>query len=110
MRTYYNKLIRDRIPEIISASGKQSSVVPLSPADYLQALKDKLIEEAQEAVAADPEDLLLELSDLSEVIDALLQLNQWSQEDLSRLREERRRERGGFTRRLKLLYVEDSEE
>ncbi|NMB86770.1 MAG: nucleotide pyrophosphohydrolase, partial [Chloroflexi bacterium] len=37
MRIEYNKLIRDRIPEIIARSGKTCVVVPLSPEEYTLA-------------------------------------------------------------------------
>ncbi|MEA4909869.1 MAG: nucleoside triphosphate pyrophosphohydrolase [Anaerolineaceae bacterium] len=105
MRIEYNKLIRDRIPEIIARSGKTCVVVPLSPEEYTLALADKLVEEAGEARAAGGQHLLTELADLAEVLDALLDLHGWSQEDLRRVQAERRQARGAFDQRLKLLSV-----
>ena len=107
MRIEYNKLIRDRIPEIITRSGKTFSVTMLSPIDYARALAEKLVEEAQEVRSADRDRLLDELADLSEVIDALLKVNDWEKIDLVKAQEKRRQERGGFDKRLKLLYVDD---
>ena len=45
-RTVYNKLIRDNIPEIIVASGKECDVRILSDEEYIIKLKGKMIEEA----------------------------------------------------------------
>ena len=44
----YNKLVRDRIPEIIKASGKNCSSEVLSDSDYRQMLDAKLLEEVAE--------------------------------------------------------------
>ena len=63
MRTEYNKLIRDRIPEMITRSGKTFSVATLSPAEFARALAEKLVEEAKEACSADRDQLLDELAD-----------------------------------------------
>jgi len=68
----YHKLVRDRIPEIIRKSGNECEVVILSDAEYCQALRQKLMEEAGEAAEANGEDLVAELADLYEVIDALM--------------------------------------
>ncbi len=72
MRQEYNKLVRDRIPEIIRKSGIQCQTVTLSEIEYRQALRQKLIEEAQEAATANNADLVIEIADLLEVVDALL--------------------------------------
>ena len=68
----YNKLIRDRIPEIIEQDGKRYAVETMPPADYEKALLAKLVEEAQEAQQADEAHLKTEMADILEVIDALL--------------------------------------
>ena len=44
----YNKLVRDKIPQIIEAQGKQCKVYVATGEDYQNRLKDKLIEEAKE--------------------------------------------------------------
>ena len=72
MRQEHNKLVRDRIPEIISKSGIEYQTITLSEQEYQQALRQKLIEEAQEAATANNADLAIEIADLLEVVDALL--------------------------------------
>ncbi len=41
----YNKLVRDKIPEIIKASGKDCTTEILSDDNYLEMLDKKLLEE-----------------------------------------------------------------
>ena len=62
MKTTYNKLIRDRIPEIIQADGKQYSVEEVGDQEYKQALLDKLLEEAEEVHQAPSEKIALEIA------------------------------------------------
>ena len=45
MRKKYNKLVRDRIPEIIENSGKRSLYRIMSDDEYIQMLEAKLDDE-----------------------------------------------------------------
>ena len=105
MRRDYDKLVRDHIPEIIRQAGCECEVVVMSEEEYRQALGKKLVEEAQEAAVADAQDLVKELADLSEVIDAVLSVYRIDRELVLREQERRRVERGGFSDRLKLLWT-----
>jgi predicted house-cleaning noncanonical NTP pyrophosphatase (MazG superfamily) len=71
MRVAYNKLVRDQIPDIIAAAGRQPSTRILDHASYQVALRTKLLEEAREAEAAADEQLASELADVLEVLRAL---------------------------------------
>jgi predicted house-cleaning noncanonical NTP pyrophosphatase (MazG superfamily) len=106
VRISYNKLIRDRIPEIIRADGKQARVEEMDEPEYRQALLEKLVEEAVEAAQASQDELSKELADLHEVIDAILVAWDIPREDVLALKEERHQQRGGFEKRLKLLWTE----
>jgi predicted house-cleaning noncanonical NTP pyrophosphatase (MazG superfamily) len=106
VRQEYNKLVRDQIPDLIAASGSQYDTVQLSEAEYQQALRDKLIEEATEAATALPEQLTSELADLLDVIDALIESAGISQESILLERDQKRATKGGFTQKIKLLWVE----
>ena len=64
----YDKLIRDRIPEIIESSGKKCVVEVLEDDAYLQYLDQKLNEELAEYQA---DKSLEELADLLEVMYAV---------------------------------------
>lgn len=108
MRQEHNKLVRDSIPEIIRQAGKQCEVALMSEAEFSQALREKLLEEAQEAVVASQENLVSELADLQEVIDALLVVYGIERESLIKEQTRKRTERGGFEQRLRLLWTEFS--
>ena len=108
MRQEYNKLIRDNIPDIIRQHQVNFETKILSEEQYRQALRQKLLEEAAEAATANDENLVMELADLYEVIDALMAVYGISLETVQETQNQRRRERGGFTQRLMLLWTDDS--
>jgi predicted house-cleaning noncanonical NTP pyrophosphatase (MazG superfamily) len=58
----YNKLVRDRIPEIIHRAGEHYAVKAMSEEEYQQALRHKLVEEASEAAQTQtPQELVTEM-------------------------------------------------
>jgi predicted house-cleaning noncanonical NTP pyrophosphatase (MazG superfamily) len=101
--TEYNKLVRDRIPEIIRQSGNNCEIAILSDAEYRQALRLKLIEEAAEVAEAEGEDLVTELADLYEVIDALVASYEIAGDRVLQEQIKRRQARGGFAKKIMLL-------
>ncbi|MEO1147949.1 MAG: nucleoside triphosphate pyrophosphohydrolase [Cyanobacteria bacterium J06638_22] len=104
MHQYPNKLVRDRIPEIIHAAGNTCEIEVLSDEDYKVALRDKLMEEAKEAAATeDVETMMTELADLYEVITALMAAYKISPEDVRTKQMWRREQRGAFRKRIRLL-------
>lgn len=104
----YNKLVRDRIPEIIRATGKQCRTTLLNEDDYRRELLTKLREESQEYFAAQgSEDSLEELADILEVIKALAAVHGATWEQLDALREEKAKARGGFRDRVYLIDVDE---
>ncbi len=108
MRVTYNKLIRDRIPEIIEAEGHRAVTRVLPDADYRAALLAKLIEEAGEAENAPDDELAGELADVWEVFQALLANLPLTYHELEALAAAKRDKRGGFDRRIFLEYTEEA--
>jgi predicted house-cleaning noncanonical NTP pyrophosphatase (MazG superfamily) len=102
MRKTYDKLVRDRIPEIIQAAGQEYAAEVMSLEDYQHALREKLIEEAQ--AAANASDLIGELADLYEVMDALINTYGIDLEAIGAEQRRKRDERGGFSQRIRLLW------
>jgi len=100
----YNKLVRDRIPEIIAAQGRTCDVRTLDPQEYLDALTQKLGEELAEYRESGE---MAELADLLEVIYALAAARGTSPDELEAIRRQKQAERGGFDRRLFLRKVND---
>lgn len=99
----YHKLVRDRIPEIIRQSGNDCETAVLSDAEYCQALRQKLIEEAGEVAEASGDDLIAELADIYEVIDALLASYGIAENCILNAQAKRRETRGGFAQKIMLL-------
>src|SRR3989344_4512172 len=92
-KTPYNKLIRDKIPEVLARQDKAAETSVLDVPEYKRRLLLKLVEEAQE------------LADVKEVCRAILIAFGISEEDLERVRIAKRAERGGFDKRLLLTAV-----
>lgn len=100
----YHKLVRDRIPEIIEASGKVCVTEVLSDEDYLKMVDAKLDEELAEY---HQDQNLEELADLIEVIRAAALARGYTLEELERVRAEKAAKRGGFTKKLLLKEVRE---
>lgn len=98
----YNKLVRDRILEIIEASGKTCVTETLSSDEYLRMLDAKLDEELAEY---HQDQNIEELADLFEVTRAAAVARGWTLEDLERVRAEKAAARGGFEKRILLKEV-----
>ncbi|MCC3448148.1 MAG: nucleoside triphosphate pyrophosphohydrolase [Microcoleus sp. PH2017_29_MFU_D_A] len=103
MEKKYYKLVRDRIPDIIRESGNECETAVLSDEEYRQALRQKLIEEAAEVAEADKDNLVAELADLYEVIDALMLSYGISGDRILNAQAKRRENRGGFAQKIMLL-------
>jgi len=102
MKAVHDKAVRDRIPEIIQAAGKECAFEQVSEEVFLKLLQNKLKEEVAEYLA---EPSLEELADIQEVLLAIVRLSGYSQEDLEAVRKEKAQRRGGFEKRLLLKYV-----
>lgn len=98
----YNKLVRDRIPEIIEKQGNSCKVQTLNDTKYLQKLHEKLAEELDEYLVSGQ---LEELADLLEVMIATARARGCSWEQVCRIREEKYAQRGGFEKKILLQEV-----
>ena len=98
----YKKLVRDKIPEIIEASGKSSETKILSDEEYLQMLDKKLDEELAEY---HQKQNIEELADLLEVLYATAKARGYSIEELEQVRVEKQKARGGFDKKVLLKSV-----
>lgn len=97
----YNKLVRDKMPEIIARKDGIKPIVYIADdAELWIKLKEKLVEEAKEFAKAKPEQELEELADVSEVFDAIMRFKGISALKLNRAKNKKRQERGGFYLRI----------
>ncbi len=100
----HNKLVRDKIPDIIKESDKIPHCHILSDEEYLSELDRKLNEECAEYQA---DKNLEELADMLEVMYAIAEARGYSVEELERVRAEKAEKRGGFKEKIYLESVDD---
>ncbi len=103
----YNKLVRDKIPQIIRADNKQCTTRVLTDVEYLCALKTKLTEEVAEFLQSES---IEELADVVEVVRALVRAKGQTLELLESVRQSKLDRRGGFEKKLFLEAVSDDNE
>jgi len=96
------KLVRDKIPEIIRNSGKVPFIHIADNEEYWKKLKEKLKEEVNEFLE---ESTAEELADILEVIYAICDFLRIDKSYIEEIRRRKRKERGGFTKRIILDNV-----
>lgn len=101
--TEYDKLVRDRIPEVVRENDETPVTRVVEGTEYRERLREKLCEEAAEfRESGDPE----ELADVLEVLTAIRDAEGIEDGELERLREEKADERGRFADGVVLERVE----
>ena len=100
----YDKLIRDKIPEIIEQSGKKCIVEVMDDDTYIEYLDQKLNEELAEY---QQDKSIEELADLLEVMYAVVTARGYSVAELERIRLEKAEKRGAFEKKLLLKSVSE---
>lgn len=106
MKMKYNKLVRDRVPELIEESGRKQVSRTLNEDEYEQALMDKIVEEIEEYRVSKNEE---EIADIYEVLDCLVKLKDYEPMHIDYLRLIKREARGSFHKRILLEEVEDKD-
>ena len=108
-KIYYNKLVRDKIPQRIEKSGGKYAVNVLNDDDFKKALLSKVGEEASGLEQAkDKGEVISELGDILDVIDVIKKTFKISPKELSDSRKKEFKRKGGFKKRLFLLWAEDT--
>jgi len=98
----YDKLIRDKIPEIIENAGKEYEIHKADQEEYIEKLLLKVEEELTEFKE---EPSIAEMADLFEVLDAVIDYYNFEREEIKEYQENKRKERGGFKKKLILDKV-----
>ena len=105
----YNKLVRDRIPEIINNRGASCNTRILDETEYKAELRTKLREELNEYLEAQEDSSAMEeLADLLELMHALTSIHGSTVEQLEKIRKEKADKRGGVQDRIFLIDVQDA--
>lgn len=104
----YNKLVRDRIPEIIEGNGEKPVIRILDEVEYKTELETKLNEEYHEVLGTTTsEDRIEELADMVEIISALAVLEGKTLDDVVEVAKQKSLKRGGFEKRIFLERVDE---
>lgn len=106
-KTYYNKLVRDRIPEIIKSQGKTCEIEILDDGAYLKALEAKLDEEVKEYLESHRDE---ELVDIFTVFMYILIAKDIDMDALNQLVFAKGLKRGFFDEQILLKWVDDGKE
>ena len=104
MKKVFNKLIRDRIPEIIIAAGEAPKIRKLGKEEFRFELKRKVLEEAKEMERAESKkDILNEIVDIQELLDWLAKEFKMNRQQIKKLQTEKNKKRGSFKKQLFLI-------
>lgn len=91
------KLVRDKIPEIITQSGGSPSIYIANKKEYWEKLKEKLREEIKEFEESES---MEEMGDVLEIIDAMIAYKKFNKEEVLRIKDKKSEERGRFEKRI----------
>lgn len=98
----YNKLVRDKIPDIITSKGDIATTRILSEDEYMACLRQKLCEEVNEFLK---DETIEELADIYEVILAILEQKGVDFAAFQEIRNAKLLERGNFSGKIFLESV-----
>ena len=106
MEKIYNKLVRDKIPDIIKSNNEEPITRVLDDSEYKKELEKKLLEEYKEVISAKTkEERIEELADMLEVIKALSEVENKTLKDVIKVAEIKKTKRGGFKDKIFLEKV-----
>ncbi len=102
--TKYDKLVRDKIPQVLDAKGIKSVTRIVEGEEYFGQLVAKLKEEMEEFAKDVNEE---EIADILEVLNAIISAKGFSKERIEEIRKKKLEERGGFSERIILEQTEE---
>ena len=103
----YNKLVRDKIPDIIKSNNETPITRILSDNEYKDELDKKLLEECNEVILSKTiGERIEELADLLEVIISIAKSCDKSLDNIISVCETKRSKRGSFDKKIYLIDVE----
>ena len=93
----YNKLVRDKIPEIIKKKGEKCKTHIANVEEYWGKLKEKLQEEIKEF---SENETIEEMADILEIIDAVCSYKKFGKGKLESIKKQKAKERGRFKKKI----------
>ena len=106
--TELNKLVRDKVPSLVTKDGGSYSLKLLSPLEHQHEITKKMYEELDEYnVATSKEEAIEELVDMVELIYAAVKLHDLSIEEFEAIRSEKKKKKGGFEKGIYLHTISE---
>lgn len=93
----YNKLVRDKIPEILENKGIKYKIHTANKKEFWEKLKEKALEEVNEFLK---DESIEEFADIMEVLDAIRDYKKFNKRKLEIIKKKKVKERGGFKKRI----------
>lgn len=97
------KLVRDKIPEIMKKSGKNPKTRTAGESEIRELLLEKILEEARELRKSGSKE---EVADILEAIYSLLKAENLTSEEIEKIRKKKAEERGSFDRKIVLVELD----
>ncbi len=98
----FNKLVRDKIPDIILADNQLPVTRILKDDEYVEALNSKLLEEVKEYLDGNN---INEIADILEVIRAIVEQQGLTMEEIEEKRVKKAEKRGAFKDKIFLEKI-----
>ena len=93
----YNKLVRDKIPEILEKKDLKYKIHIAGKKEYWEKLKEKLLEEIKEFSKSET---IEEFTDILEVLDAISDHKKFNKQKVAAIKKKKAKDRGGFKKRI----------
>lgn len=101
---YFNKLVRDKIPQIIDARGGSYKIKKVSTKISLTLLKKKLIEESKEVLVAKKDEVLNELCDVLQILVSISELEKIKFQDIQKKMKGKEKTNGAYKDGVFLIW------
>jgi predicted house-cleaning noncanonical NTP pyrophosphatase (MazG superfamily) len=109
-KIFYNKLCRDKVPDIIRTKGYECEVREVAHDEFKREIVRKVYEEASGVSNHDSrEQLVKQLADLVITLDAVTEEYGISDDELDEAVKKSVEEKGGYEKRLYLSWSSDTE-
>ena len=106
MKKVYNKLVRDKVIDVIINNKETPVYKTLDDPEFKKHLIEKLQEETKEVLYAETDDALLEeLAEVLEIVFAIADINE-KREELLNIMKKKRTDRGSYKKRIFLEGIE----
>lgn len=106
--TVSNKLVRDKVPDLIASSGMRAIMTVVHGEEELEAMRKKIVEEANEvASATDRSEIISEIADLTEILLAFRKRLKISDTEIFEAQNSKRRSHGAFEKGNMLISISD---